>query len=493
MRGIACRVPQSLGISAEYMATRARPDSIGLFSGGGVRNNAALGFAAFFVGCLALNVAAVMIPSFIWAIGALLGFGVLMLLLARNAAATFILLLPLIVLRATEYISGVAIESGAYMTETRLYGEATGAFARLLFFHGALFVTAALTIEPLWPRIAHYFALPEDVWNRRLRVVATVVFGTLLLCSIYLVSLGLAEGLPLLTGEDRFAFRWRIDSMWLDAFINNRVVFAPLFGLLLITKGYRPLGVVALLWLLFLSLAIGEKFTSLVNISTSAAIPIGLAYIAKGRKLPIAFGIKAAVALSLLVVPAVLVAYGALSNFDQAMNRFGERVSLQGQLWFVSDRENSDIFAWDGDALSADIATWFDADRQSATAVGTDFGLYYVMSDYTQSQELRWIMETGNGFVFAQQPYLLKATGYFGLLVITCLMSLYTALVMLALAFVLGRADVLSIILAGRVFVFLIGYYIGGWFWNVFGFKNLIAIGLLLLAMWLHRFRFSLR
>ncbi|MBY6013488.1 hypothetical protein KUV75_01020 [Qipengyuania gaetbuli] len=437
-----------------------------------------------------LNLVAYAIPSAIWAVFAAALFGVLCYILARNAAATFILFLPLIVLRLTEYISGVAIEAGAYMVETRQYGEATGAFARLLIIQGGFFLVAALVVEQVWPRIAPSFALSEDIWNRRLRLVWLFVASLLGLLTLYVAYLGLSDSLPIFSGEDRFAFRWRIDSPILDAFINNRVVFAPILGLLLMTRRSAPLGALSIVWMLVLSLAIGEKFTSLVNIITSASIPLGLRYIALGNRLPISVAIKGSLAISILVIPAILLAYGARDNLDQAVERLGERVSLQGQLWFVSDRKDGDLFAFDERALRTDISTWMDEDKQSSTAVGTSFGLYYVMSDFTDSRELRWIMETGNGFVFAQQPYLLKATGYVGLFLLMCAIAVYASGVMLLLAYALSRADIITSVLVGRIFVFMIGYFIGGFFWNLFGIKNLMTFGLIALALMLNRFRF---
>lgn len=471
------------------MALVVQPHAQIAASGRLLNRSLVLALAASFSGTLLLNGIAWAMPHFVWAMFAAAGFALLAFLLARSAPATFILLLPLIVLRSTEFISGIAIEAGAYMSETGQYGEATGAFARLLLIQVGFLACAACIIEAVWPKIAPSFALPDAMWNRRLTMVGYVVVALLGLATLYTAYLGLSGSLPIFSGEDRFHFRWRIDSSLLDFFINNRVVFAPVMGLLLMTRKFGLMGAISICWLLVLSLAIGEKFTSLVNIATSAAIPLGLRFVAKGRSLPISAAIKAGVGISLLVVPAILLAYGARDNLNGATARFGERISLQGQLWFVADRSEGDLMAFDPKALSADVSTWLDPARQSSSAVGTSFGLYYVMADYTASQELRWIMETGNGYVFAQQPYLLKATGYLGLFLIMCLLAAYCSAVMLILAYALGRGDIISSILIGRIFTFMIGYFVSGFFWNLFGIKNLITFAAIAVSLFLHRYR----
>ncbi|MEI9899819.1 MAG: hypothetical protein WDN31_06315 [Hyphomicrobium sp.] len=68
----------------------------------------------------------------------------LVLSLMRTAPAYVVAMSPLLFYWSTELVSGMAIESGAFMEETEITGSPTGAFARLALVYAVLFLVGQL-------------------------------------------------------------------------------------------------------------------------------------------------------------------------------------------------------------------------------------------------------------------------------------------------------------------------------------------------------------
>lgn len=440
-------------------------------------------FAVVITLAVALMAGAAVVTSAIWAFGALLVFILFAVLLAKTSPFSFIMLAPLIVLRLTEFMSGAAIENGAYMSEPQRYGYASGAFARLLFIDLLFFALAATILAYLWPRIRQIVLSTEPVWVSRLWLVRVLVISIIIFCSAMIAVTGARYGFPLLTGEDRFAYLRRVDFFFYKPFLLNRAILTPFFGLLLTHKKYRKLGIFSFVWLIAASLLFAEKFTSLTLLTCDFLVPLGVVFVARGGVIPVKAIVLTGMFMTALTVPAVLLVYGAQDNLEGAISRFQGRFAQQGELWFLADAKFGRMFAFDGQAIRADIRSWFLPSEQTSTGTGTKFGLYYVMQDYAGGQELRWIMEGGNGFVFATLPYLLKATGYVGLVLIMSIMASYSAFLFLFIILAAFQVNVLAMVMLARVSIFMNGFYIVGYFWNAFGVKTLAALLLAIIAL----------
>ncbi|MCA0889548.1 DUF6418 domain-containing protein [Qipengyuania flava] len=432
---------------------------------------------------------AALYTSVIWAIAALLIFVYLIFVMSRLAPASLILLAPLLFLRVTEFISGVAIESGAYMDELYRSGFANGAFTRLLLIYGLYFAVASLIIEFVWQDLSEKFRASVDEWDRHLQPVVYVAYAYMLLVFGVLAYLAVFDSIPLLTGEDRFAFRWRLNSPILDAILNNRNIFAPLFGCLIVVPKFRKIGLAVLGATLLLTVSIGDKFTAVVTLGLTATIPLGLAHIASGRDLPLRTLLVTPIILSAITIPLILLAYGGADDFDGAIERLASRAAAQGELWFVTDTNYFQLFASNFGPLIADFQTWFDVTAQDPKQIRTTFGLYWIMSDYVPAVQLAGIMDTTGGYVFGQQPYLLRTVGYVGLALFAVLFATLHAALMWALVTSIARVNIVAVLIAGRVLVALYGYYYTGNLYIVFGVKNLIALLLLVGALYVGRYR----
>ncbi|MEH3102703.1 MAG: DUF6418 domain-containing protein [Sphingomonas phyllosphaerae] len=448
-------------------------------------------FAIHFVLGALVAFGAATAPSPGWAYGALALFGSLSFGLLRTAPATFLLFVPLIALRLTEFISGAAIEGGAYMVETGITGRATGAFARLLLIYVLFFLTATIVVEAAWPRLKTAFREAPRRWQPHGRVIWTGLLIVMGAASLYLVRLGINNGFPLLDHLDRFAYLRKIDSPIYSAWMTNRPVLVPFIGALFCVPGYRVRAALILVWLLALSVLFGEKFTSLLMILSIFSIPVGLVHIANDRAIPTGAIGAIVVAIVVVTVPAVLIAYGALTDVDAAVQKYGQRVALQGQLWFVADDKYLTNARFDDRAIGADVASWMTPGAQNAEGAGTRFGLYYVMQRFTPSRLLGWAMEGGTGFVFSLYPYLLMTMGIAGLLLVSSLLAAFHAFVMRMVAQSIAESNWIASILFGRAMSSLYGGYTTGFLWNFFGIKNLVTIAVALFLIWEGRRRDS--
>ncbi len=466
----SARRPQTTRTAYVPYATRAR-------SFGGM-------FAIHFVVAAGLAFGATLFPSAGWAYAALAVFGSLCFGLLRTSPATFLLFVPLLALRVTEFISGAAIEAGAFMIETRVTGHATGGFTRLLLIYLLFFLTATLVVEASWPRLKPLFRNAPERWEPQGSLIWKVLLVIMAVATVYLVRLGINNSFPLIAHIDRFAYLEKINSPIYSAWITNRLVVVPFIGVLFGIPRYRLRGALLLVWLLATSILFGEKFTSLLMILSIFSIPAGLVHIANDR--PIPTGLIGAIALGVvtITVPAVLIAYGALTDFDAATKKYGDRVALQGQLWYVTDERYLAVAQFDDRAIAADVATWLQPGEQDATKAGTRFGLYYVMQRFTPSRTMGWTMEGGGGFVFSLYPYLLLTMGIAGLLFVSSLIAVFHAWVMRMLAQTLADTNWIASILFGRALSSIYAGYSTGYMWNFLGIKNLLTLAVALFLVW---------
>ncbi|MDR6789630.1 hypothetical protein J2Y58_003003 [Sphingomonas sp. BE138] len=424
------------------------------------------------------------LPSAAWAYAALAIYISLCLGILRTSPATFLLFVPLLANRATEFISGGAIESGAYMIETTTTGQPTGAFTRLLLIYMLFLLTATFAVEAMWPRLKAMFRDAPARWERQAPLIWKGLLAVVVVVSLYLIRLGINNGFPLFSGIDRFVYLEKLDSPLYQSWMSNRLVVVPFVGALFALPAYRARAGLVILWMLATSIIFGEKFGSLLMILSVFGIPAGLVHIANDRKIPFNFIAGVCTAIIVTTIPAVLIAYGALNDFDAAAERYGQRVALQGQLWYVTDLKYMSATNFDDRALAADMSTWFDPGAQESTKAGTRFGLYYVMQRFASSRLLGWTMEGGNGFIGSLYPYLLMTMGVVGMLILSSIIALYHAVVMRMLAASFAQSIWIAGLLYSRVMSSFYATYTTGYLWNIFGIKTIATLLVALFLTW---------
>lgn len=467
-------LPQSHSRGATRFSTVHRPISPGML----------MMFLGHFLAASAAAYGTVILPGAVWAYAALIIFVSFCFGLLKNSPATFLFFGPLLALRITEFMSGAAIESGAYMTETAAHGQATGGFTRLLLIYLLFFAVAAVVTETIWPRLRPAFIAAPKVWARQASLLWKVLIATFVVGTIYLTYIAFNNGTPLFDRIDRFRYLSDVNSRVYTFVLRNRIILVPFIGALFCIRRYRDRAIFLLLWLLSASIIFGEKFTSLLLILSVFVIPVGLVRIANKRAIPMKFIATISAVVVIITVPAVLVAYGAIDDPAGAAKRYGERVALQGQLWYHTDQLYLKRPSVDPSAFQSDMATWLDPASQEASKADTHFGLYYVMAKFTPSLLLGWVMETGNGFVFSLYPYLLLSLGILGMLFVSSLIAAFHAWSMALLAECLARSSWLASVALGRVMSSFYACYTTGFLWHVFGIKNVLPLVAGILLLW---------
>ncbi len=393
----------------------------------------------------------------------------LALTMLRTAPAYVVAMSPLLFYWTTELISGIAIEGGAFMVETDVIGTPTGAFARIALVYAALFIAGHF----VWRRspLKAGFAKTSGGFPGELFIVC----GAFALIAVFFLF-GAANGFPLLEGVDRYTYRRGAGSDALISFLDNRTIYFSLVGMVAASGRYRRAGFALFALGIIISLLYGEKFTTIVEGFLFFFIPVLIQRLAEGHALPVRQLAYAGAAAVVITVLAILVNYGAFYSFDGSLTMLAERGALQGQLWFLADRDYGHLFAYNADSIAAALRSIYVLSEQSQVIAGTSHGMYFVMEPYTDPEKLFWTMDAGGGFIFAHFPYWLMVSGYAG-------MALMGLLTVLTLSFVTKRVvlayrhtDAISLIIWLKLLVWIYAGFVLGNLWFFFGLKSLFLM-----------------
>ena len=433
---------------------------------------------------------ALVFPVMIWAALALLSFLLFCALMIFGAPSAFVLMSPLLFLRATEMLSGAAIEAGSYITELIRYGEATGAFNRLFAFYAFLFTSSALVIERAARRHRDAFLTLQDRLDD-LWLAPFILFGVYMLHGLVLL-VGVRHGFPFLEGIDRFDYRLSVDSRLLTSYLGNRFILILVLALLALSRRWRIWALFGIFSVFATSILFAEKFTALSQMIIMSFIPLGLVTVARDSNLPASVMIKFPLAIITFTLPIVLFVYGDGQVTTESFRKLGERIALQGELWWIADRNHMEFFHFEPQALAADVGTWLVTSAQNPDHAGQRFGLYYVMAHYAPSEIAFSAASKGIGYIFSLFPYLLMTTGVLGLLVFGAVIHLLYALVLCWIMEALARADLILLTIASKIYIFFVSSgFIVGYLWFFFGIKTWILLAAYLVYRYLSRFRIS--
>ncbi|MCR9294625.1 MAG: DUF6418 domain-containing protein [bacterium] len=411
-------------------------------------------------------------PLSMWATAAFLLFCVYCIVLAKLSAVSFIVFSPILALRLTEMLSGASIEAGAYMDGSGAFGYPTGAFSRLLVVYIVFFSFGALVCEILSKSLLE-LKHPSREKTRMWWMVLTGIVG---LSSLYLIYVGLSSGFPILTSEDRFQYLNKQSRAYVSI-MQNRLLIVPMLGYLATLREYRFRAILLFIWINGISILFAEKFTSLLMMLTVFCMPIGIKTAASLGAIKIRWILLGGLGLSAVSIPTVLIVYGALDDFDGAIERYNERAAMQGEMWYLTDDPSLYWADTRWDVIEADASTWFKPSMQDSRAVGRDFGLYYVMAEHARPEILEAAMDYGGGFLFCLYPYLLMVSGLPGVLLISVVLASLHSLVIVLMLRCLQNGQWIAALLFMKSFNNILSAYIVGYLWFILGIKNLVFIG----------------
>ncbi|SAK63961.1 membrane protein [Caballeronia arationis] len=413
---------------------------------------------------------------------ALAGVGLVALVIARPVFS--VSLLYLFAISLSVFVAGVGIESGGYLVETGVQGEATGAFGRLLWFY-LVFVACAL--------VGFNYLYREDrvrgpVVPRMTAEQGSIALGLALGAAVIATGViaGATEGFALLKGVNRFALR--NDSAdagpLFNLFLNNQLFVAVLLGTFCSAPNrmVRWTAIVMIVADVALLVLHGEQFMSVLGVGLAVLVPFIAIEAANGERVVRYLGIGAAIALA-LGCASVFYAYKGqgLDLSDTVMSR----VLLQGQVWYVVDSDAGLFDAPTGGAaaftrvlssLASPAAPTFFSDRAVS-------GLRDVMLAYGTPDVLRAYVHDDVTFTMGQMAVPVYWFGFAG----AALFIAFTGVVYGALAaaqiVVTQRGGVVMLWLVTKI-VSYAGFGLQqGEYWNLFGLRTLGYV-LIALAWW---------
>jgi len=397
-------------------------------------------------------------------------FFISIIVMLRGDLVYFLALSPLLFFWSSEMLSGLFIEHGAFLAETGYQGTATGGFSRLSFLYIAYFLIGAI--------IFSVFPVSGGGKGKRSRFSGLSfelpILGFIAFIVTIAFAFGAVRGFPLLSGQDRFAFRAESDSNAFISFLSNRIIMFAILGTIFARGTFRRSAGTVALFLLAVSILFGEKFTSLVQAAIFFLVPFAIHRIIKGKGIHIGAILMIALVTGLATVPLILLNYGWLNNSQEAFRRLAERMAVQGQLWFLADQYFGKIVSFDAASIKSALEALLSVSEQSPFAADYSYGMYYVMQPFLTERELYWIMFAGGGFVFAHMPYWLMVSGYLGAFAVGLLTFLLYLLNIRRLMSAMARVDLISIVIWAKVMIWILAGYTLGNFYYFLGYKTIV-------------------
>lgn len=439
-----------------------------------------------------LNVWSVMVSPRFVSIFAFSIFLFLCWIALKNYSHLIVLLLPLLFLRLTEFISFVVIEQGAFMTETLRTGTASGGGARYLVVVLVASAAASVVIQPTWNRVQSKIM---NLGEMRHTVASHFIFNSFammlgLVCA-YLILIGVRFGFPLLTGTERYAFRAFVSDSVLSGAINYATSISLMLGYFSVFSSFKKISIWIFSVFFILLILFGEKQTALsLNLLCFAMTP-ALVRLAKQEKLPLMALLRLFGLISAVTVPAVLISYGVSANSEMAWSRFFSRIALQGQLWHLADLQAiSAPIRFDLKTFSSEFNDLLQLKFRPAPDVGFEYGLYAVMRKFAESTVLSNYLTDRIGFIMALYPAWLTQYGWFALLVLSALGGVFWGAVASCLLLVLARGAHIALPFVALLVTMHLAAQVDGMSYRIFGLQVvlLLSVARMLSSISLMRF-----
>ncbi|PZP32061.1 MAG: hypothetical protein DI603_11430 [Roseateles depolymerans] len=385
--------------------------------------------------------------------GSTLTWAVLVARLLKLRTTALMMLSPFVLIQLSVMVSLIAIESGAHMKELGITGAPSVA-GTLFPLVSLLYIAAAVLAQDFWgARRAGDPVAPAAL--PRWLALAGLALG--LGADLFLLAKGLAGGFPLLSGTDRFQFRAGTDVLTLNL-LNLKVVIAAALATGAQAAGSERgrRGHHALFGgYLLLSFLFGDKFFNIIVAALVYTMPVVAADPERFRR-HLARRLPLALALLLPVAAATLVTYsnqGELS-LAETLERLGDRVAGQGQLWWVAVRDNGHWFAWDSEAVRANLGSLVASPAASYVFEHRLVAFYFVERYAPAAMHLSFLHNNGTVTpTMLFEAYSLVVLGGLGLIVTTTLAGLFTGSVLHWLRTRMQRGQVVNVLLPAYVLI----------------------------------------
>ena len=388
-------------------------------------------------------------------------FSTYYILLLKNAPASAIMLMPLFGgVALTQFISGLFIEAGGYLSETKEMGSATSGFLRLAIVYIMLFGIAAMVIERYverWKKsgLIERFIRGEVKPFRFLVYSMDVLMGFGL---AYLIYAGARNGFPIFTGVDRFEFYRDLNDPIYTSIMGNRILALAYVGwMMALAKKPRFYFYLAGA-ILVVSAMLGDKFTEFVIALGLLGTPILCKTAWSVGHLPIRKIVYLGLGVVCITMPLVFMVYGGLSNSGDGLDRMKERMTLQGQLWFLADREVNDLVRFQTDPL---IGDWEMMTSKEPTAENSRNdrehyqGMPYMLLHFAPPSDAYLRLKTGVVYCLGVHAYLLETLGWGGMLLANIFLGIIFGLISVGMIYSFVSGRLIYLLFFSKFFTFI--------------------------------------
>ncbi len=381
-------------------------------------------------------------------------------MLKTSPGTTMWLLAAFGMIAFTQFISGILIESGGYLSETKETGSVTGGFLRLAILYVIFFGVVLFFVETFvqkWEKTSK--SITHFVQNKvhPYPFLVTLFNSIIVLSIIYLFFVGLKNGFPMFTGQDRVDFARSLNDPIYTSIMGNRTGAAAFLALMVAnSKNKLPyfglaFGITAI------SALLGDKFTGFVTLFGLISAPsfCKIAWI-KGT-FPIKNLILLGVAITLVTMPLVFMVYGGLSDSSKGVEKMQDRMTLQGQLWFLSDREVKDIFRFRTDTLALDwqMITAFKPVPKVARDISNPYqGTAFMMLHFAPPRVAYEALDLNVGYCLGLHGYALLMLGWFGLIIFNIVLAASLGLILSGLLYSIVHARIIYLFFFAKFYTF---------------------------------------
>jgi hypothetical protein len=424
---------------------------------------------------LGLNFVSYVFATGFFAFVALTLFCLFCFLLFKVSPTTFMLLLFFLFFRLTTLVSGVFIESGAYMVELGMDGVATGAYIRLTLIYILFTLITAIFIEK-------YNKPNELITNQynligleRLFIVCSYIFLAGLF--VYLFVLGIRQGFPILSGVDRFVFKNTLSDFFLTQFIQARFIIASILGFMFaISSGSeKKLNGAYFAIMFILSILFGEKFTSIVGMSIYFILPITILKSFDYKYLlPKIAALM--IAMAIITIPTILIVYGWADDSAAAIDRFLNRAASQGQLWYAVDYDLNEMFKFDAGEFVRNIQAMISFSPATYAEQYPFLGIRSLMMDYLTPERFASYSIFNITLNFGFEAYLVRMFGYLGMLPFLVFFAFIYALNLRYLKYAITSLSPIRIFIASRLLIWVTFGLQQGELYYIIGLKTFVFL-----------------
>lgn len=308
----------------------------------------------------------------------------------KNKSKESVLNIIMIYIMSMGLVCCVVVESGAYLSEVRMFGTLTGATIRVGFTALAFLLSAILCT-----RVLSGYLQPVNAMDKRVNWSINTLMQIIILSSFAgLLYVYITYGTPNSNSVDRFVYWDNIAPAWGRYLQFMLLQFSFLLGIKFIESKSKKF-LILLIASILMQFIGGEKFTGPSLSILFFLIPV--LYSLKQNIISVflrpQFFLLTLIVIAIFVLSTYLSYAAIYGNPSEGLRYLLERIALQAQVWWavdsVSDTINPQL------NLSWLLKNGFGVGLSEGNMI---FGMYYLMQQITPSDVFSRFVENGVRF-----------------------------------------------------------------------------------------------